>query len=53
VRRFIAGLAVYERLDEKHQDLFHNELSRVPDRAVKRYQEDFRRLATECPEVAF
>jgi hypothetical protein len=30
VRRFIAGLAVYERLDEKHQDLFHNELSRVP-----------------------
>ncbi len=51
--RFVAGLAVYERLDETARQRFSRALSQVPDRAVGRYEELFRQLAVEFPEVAF
>lgn len=51
--RFVAGLAVYERLDEPGRRRFAGALSQVPDRALRRYEELFRQLAVQFPEVAF
>lgn len=52
--RFVSGLAVWERLDETHRKQFIETLAReVPGWAVARYEELFRELAAEFPEVAF
>jgi hypothetical protein len=52
--RFVSGLAVWDRLDETSRRRFTVALSdEVPDRAVARYEELFRELAVEFPEVAF
>jgi len=52
--RFVSGLAVYERLDETRRQRFAEAVSQsVPDGAVTRYEESFRRLAAEFPEFAF
>ena len=52
--RFVAGLAVYEQLDETNRGRFTETLSgEMPGRAVTRYEELFRQLAVEFPEVAF
>jgi hypothetical protein len=52
--RFVSGLAVWDRLDETRQESFAATLSgQLPDRAVARYEERFRELAAEFPEVAF
>jgi hypothetical protein len=52
--RFVAGLAVYEQLDETNRRRFTETLSgELPGRAVTRYEELFRQLAAEFPEVAF
>lgn len=52
--RFVSGLAVWDRLDETSRHRFTVALSdEVPDRAVARYEELFRELAVEFPEVAF
>ena len=51
--RFVSGLVVYERLDETHRDKFAATLCHeVPDQALARYEELFRRLALEFSEVA-
>ncbi|HET8683523.1 MAG TPA: hypothetical protein VFM54_16880 [Micromonosporaceae bacterium] len=54
LHNFIAGLAVWDDLDEtqRHrlQYVLHNE---VAARAVSRYEELFRQLATDFPEIAF
>ena len=52
--RFVSGLAVWERLDDAGRlHLAAMLSSEMPGRAVTRYEELFRDLATECPEVAF
>ncbi|MGH3855995.1 MAG: NACHT domain-containing protein [Pseudonocardiaceae bacterium] len=54
VSQFVAGLAVWDRLDDTDRQRFHDAVCRdVPSRAVTRYEELFRRLATDFPEVAF
>ena len=54
VARFVAGLAMWDRLDETRQHGFAEQLSdELPGLAVLRYQEMFRRLAVDFPEVAF
>ena len=50
---FVSGLAVYERLDDTRRQSFAGMVSQsVPDLAVARYEESFRRLAAEFPEFA-
>ena len=52
--RFVSGLAVYDRLDETRRQRLILVLSHeVADRAIARYEELFRNLATQFPEVAF
>jgi hypothetical protein len=50
---FVSGLAVYEELDETRRQNFSKTVSQmVPDRAVARYEESFRRLAAEFMEFS-
>ena len=52
--RFVSGLAAWEQLDETSQERGAVRLSaELPGRAVARYEELFRQLAAEFPEVAF
>jgi hypothetical protein len=54
VLRFIFGLSIWDRLDETRRARVQEALEGVvPDRAVHRYEESLRRLAVDCPEVAF
>ncbi|MGW0624600.1 NACHT domain-containing protein [Streptomyces sp. NPDC002765] len=54
VTRFVSGLAVWDSLDDTRKARFAQTLSNdLPGRAVTRYEELFRQLALECPEVAF
>ncbi|MGW4873919.1 NACHT domain-containing protein [Streptomyces chartreusis] len=54
VTRFVSGLAVWDGLDDTRKALFAHTLSNdLPGRAVTRYEDFFRQLALECPEVAF
>ncbi len=54
VLAFIQGLAVWDNLDETRRERLIDALLRVlPERAVARYEESFRRLAVDFPEVAF
>lgn len=55
VARFLSGLAVWDELDDtRRRRLFFETLTtKTPGRAVRRYEELFRRLAAEFPEVAF
>ncbi|NUR91659.1 MAG: hypothetical protein HOY71_46935, partial [Nonomuraea sp.] len=49
VLRLVSGLAVWDELGETRQDRLARDL---PARAVRRYEELFRRLAADFPEVA-
>jgi hypothetical protein len=52
--RFVSGLAVWDRVDETSRQRFTTTLAaEVPSRAVARYEERFRQLAAEFPEVGF
>lgn len=52
--KFVACLALWDRMNGTRRELFRNSVCRdVPARAVARYEELFRRLATDFPEVAF
>jgi hypothetical protein len=55
VSRFVTGLAVWERLnDDTRKERFTQAvLEMVPDLAVTHYEQLFRRLATDFPEVTF
>jgi hypothetical protein len=54
VLRFAEGLAIWDRLDDSRRQAFVQVLRReVPGRALARYEELFRDLATAFPEVAF
>ena len=54
VCRFVTGLALWDRLNDTRRQRFRDTVCRdVPARAVARYEELFRRLATDFPEVAF
>jgi hypothetical protein len=54
VTRFVSGLAVWDGLDGTRRVRFSETLSNdMPGRAVTRYEELFKQLALECPEVAF
>jgi len=54
VCRFVTGLALWDRLDDTRRQRFRDTLcSDVPAQAVARYEELFRRLATDFPEIAF
>ncbi len=54
VCRFVTGLALWDRLNDTRQQRFRDTVCRdVPARAVARYEELFRQLATDFPEVAF
>ncbi|GGS00190.1 hypothetical protein GCM10010252_43610 [Streptomyces aureoverticillatus] len=54
VARFVRGMSVWDRLDDTRKSRFERTLSgEVPGRAVTRYEELFRQLALDCPEVAF
>ena len=52
IEKFIRGLAVWERLSGTEQDRFSRTLESVPAHARSRYEELFRRLAVDFPEVA-
>jgi NACHT conflict system protein len=52
--RFVSGLAVFERLDTARREQFATTVTHVvPGGAVVRYEEFFRRLAVDFPEMAF
>ncbi|WIM98818.1 hypothetical protein ACTOB_002435 [Actinoplanes oblitus] len=53
VSRFVDGLAVGERLTHAQRKQFADALAQLPERACRRYEESFRRLAADFPEVAF
>lgn len=54
VTRFVSGLVVWDSLDDTRRERFAQTLSNdLPGRAVTRYEELFRQLALDCPEVAF
>lgn len=54
VTRFVSGLAVWDRLDDTQRTRFQQTVSDgLPDRAGTRYEELFRQLALDFPEVAF
>ena len=51
---FVSGLAVYKQLDQTRCERFAGILANeMPSRAVAVYEEAFRRLAAEFPELAF
>ncbi|MFF2364695.1 NACHT domain-containing protein [Streptomyces sp. NPDC058122] len=50
---FLAGLAVWDTLDADDRQRTTALLAALPDKAVERYEELYRRLAVEFPEVAF
>ncbi|WP_145830857.1 NACHT domain-containing protein [Actinoplanes teichomyceticus] len=52
VRTFVTGLAVWDRLTVGRRRQFYDAMSSVPPRAVTRYEELFRRLVADFPEVA-
>lgn len=49
---FVEGLAVWDRLTDPDRTQFAHALNGVVDRACDRYEELFRRLAADSPEVA-
>jgi len=49
MRSFLTGLALWDSLDDRGQRL----LTTLPDAALRRYEENIRRLAVDCPEFAF
>ena len=54
VCRFVMGLALWDRLNDTRRQQFRDTVCRdVAARAGARYEELFRRLATDFPEVAF
>ena len=54
VGHFTEGLAVWDQLDDDRRQAFNQALLRnVPRRAVERYEELFRDLASKYPEFAF
>ena len=53
VRAFVSGLAVWDGLDYRQRNRFADALRVIPDLAVTRFEELFRRLVVECPELAF
>ncbi|WP_436842817.1 NACHT domain-containing protein [Streptomyces venezuelae] len=54
VTRFVTGLALWDELDETRRDRLEQMLSEgLPGRACTRYEELFRQLALDFPEVAF
>lgn len=54
VTRFVSGLAVWDRLDDTQRLRFRQTVSDgLPDRAGARYEELFRQLALDFPEIAF
>jgi hypothetical protein len=51
---YLEALAVWDRLDGSQRDGIRSVLrDEVPERAVRRYEELLRRLASDFPEVAF
>lgn len=50
LRRFVGGLAAYERLDDTQRQQLRQLVDALPERAQRRYVESFRRLAAEVPE---
>jgi hypothetical protein len=52
LEKFTRGLAVWEQLSETDQDRFSRALESVPARARSRYEELFRRLVVDFPEIA-
>ncbi|MBP2477234.1 hypothetical protein JOF53_006106 [Crossiella equi] len=51
--KFVSGLAVWDRWDERRRDLFIQATRQLVGHALTRYQELFRQLAVDCPELAF
>ncbi|MGN9911479.1 NACHT domain-containing protein [Phytohabitans sp. LJ34] len=51
--RFAGGLAVWEKLPETDRDRFRQALDALPPAARARYEELFRQLGADFPEVAF
>jgi hypothetical protein len=50
---YVQGMAVWDDLDETKRNRIDTVRDKLPDRAAVRYEELFRRLAADCPEVAF
>jgi hypothetical protein len=51
--RIVAGLAVWDRLDDRRQREIHQTLADLPNRAIERYEILYRRLAVDIAEFAF
>jgi hypothetical protein len=53
VLNFLSGLSIWDALDETKQNELTSQIrNELPDRAIARYEQSFRRLALECPEIA-
>lgn len=53
VLKFIGGLNVWDRLAESERERFTQTLDAMPQRARDRYEDLFRQLAADFPEVEF
>jgi len=52
VTSFVRGLAVWDQLTETHRIRFLEAMASIPKRACGKYEDLFRRLVAEFPEVA-
>jgi hypothetical protein len=53
ITRYLRGLVIWDQLDERERQQTAVALKEQAVRATRRYEEMFRRLAIEMPEVAF
>lgn len=54
VSQFVTGLAVWDELDDTQRGKIQRALDKqVPEQAIARYEESYRRLAATFPEFAF
>nr|WP_052478028.1 ATP-binding protein [Kibdelosporangium sp. MJ126-NF4]CEL15479.1 hypothetical protein [Kibdelosporangium sp. MJ126-NF4]CTQ92119.1 hypothetical protein [Kibdelosporangium sp. MJ126-NF4] len=54
LRKTVSQLAIWDSLNETRQGLVHDRVGdKLPPRAVRRYEELFRQLAADFPEVAY
>jgi hypothetical protein len=49
--QFLNGLALWDQFNETERARFIRKFHEVPERAVRRYEESFRQLCVDCPDL--
>lgn len=49
--RFLSGLALWDQLSDTDRSRLIRKFNDVPERAVRGYEESFRRLCVDCPDL--